>query len=154
MEGFAVYETKVGYFKIAYADEYITFFKKLHDISIQDFGIKTAISDAAHAQLCEYLDGKRKSFDIPYVLKGTDFQKKVWSALCEIPYGEVRSYKDVAVAVGNPKASRAIGLANNKNPITVIVPCHRVIGSSGKLVGYAGGLEMKKYLLAMEAQNK
>ncbi len=154
MEGFAVYETKMGYFKIAYDGDCITFFKKLHDTSIEDFGVKTSISDAAFIQLCEYFDGKRKRFDIPYVLKGTDFQKKVWSALCEIPYGEVRSYKDIAVAVGNPKASRAIGLANNKNPITVIVPCHRVIGSSGKLVGYAGGLEMKKYLLTMEAQNK
>ncbi len=154
MDGFAIYETQVGFFKIAYTDNCVTFFKKIHDTCIHDFGAKTSFSDEAYGQLCEYLSGKRKFFDIPYTLEGTEFQKKVWKALCDIPYGEVCSYKDIAVAVGNPKASRAIGMANNKNPITVIVPCHRVIGSSGKLVGYAGGLEMKEYLLAMEAKNK
>ncbi len=153
MNGFAVYETRVGYFKMAYASGSITFFKKIHDTHVYDFGEKTPLTESAYEQLCEYLEGKRVFFDIPYTLTGTDFQKKVWQALCDIPYGEVRSYKDIAIAVGNPKASRAIGMANNKNPITVIIPCHRVIGSSGKLVGYAGGLEMKKYLLTLEAEN-
>ncbi len=154
MEGFAIYETKMGFFKIAYENDYIVFFKKVHDTVIEDFGTKTPLSDAVYGQLCEYFEGKRKSFDVPYKLRGTEFQQKVWQALCDIPYGEVRSYKDIATAVGNPKASRAVGMANNKNPITVIVPCHRVIGASGKLVGYAGGLEMKQYVLAMEAANK
>ncbi len=153
MYGFAIYETSVGFFKIAYEHDHIVFFKKIHDEVIDDFGTKTPLADKAFTQLCEYFAGKRKHFDVPYTLTGTDFQKKVWQALCEIPYGETRSYKDIAMAVGNDKASRAIGLANNKNPVTIIVPCHRVIGSSGKLVGYAGGLEMKKFLLAMEAQN-
>ncbi len=154
MDGFAVYETKMGYFKIAYKDNSVIFFKKMHDTEIHDFGVKNSLTDKVYTQLCEYLEGKRKSFDVPYTLNGTEFQKKVWNALCDIPYGETRSYKDIATAVGNPKASRAVGMANNKNPITVIVPCHRVIGASGKLVGYAGGLEMKQYVLSMESKNK
>ncbi len=154
MEGFAIYENQMGFFKIAFAGGEIVFFKKIHATVIDDFGTKTALTNEAHEQLCEYFEGKRKKFTVPYKLIGTEFQKSVWKALCDIPYGEVRSYKDVAIAVGNPKASRAIGMANNKNPITVIVPCHRVIGSSGKLVGYAGGLEMKKFLLDMETANK
>ncbi len=154
MKGFAVYENQMGFFKIAYEDECIVFFKKIHDKVIEDFGKRTALTDKAHSQLCEYFEGKRKDFTIPYKLVGTEFQKQVWHALCNIPYGEVRSYKDLAIAVGNAKASRAIGMANNKNPITVIVPCHRVIGSSGKLVGYAGGLEMKEFLLNMEKAHK
>ncbi len=152
MTGFAIYETKMGFFKVAYEDGYIIYLKKLHTTSIDDFGMKTSLTDKTCAQLCEYLEGKRKTFDIPYKLEGTEFQKKVWHALCDIPYGQVRSYKDIAIAVGNPQACRAVGMANNKNPMTVIVPCHRVIGASGKLVGYAGGLEMKQYLLAMEAR--
>lgn len=89
----------------------------------------------------EYLNGKRKTFDIKYEINGTEFQKKVWEELTHIPYGETSTYKEIAVAVGNPKASRAVGMANNKNPISIVVPCHRVIGSDGKLVGYAGGFE-------------
>ncbi len=154
MKDFAIYETKMGYFKMKYSGGNITFLKKIFDESISDFGTKTEITDKAYKELSEYFEGKRKQFDIPYKLTGTDFQKKVWSALCDIPYGETRSYKDIAAAVGNPKASRAVGMANNKNPITVIVPCHRVIGASGKLVGYAGGLTMKEFLLDMESENK
>ncbi len=154
MNGFVIYETKLGYFKMEYEDGYLTYFKKVHDENIIDFGTKTEFTDIAYNRLLEYFDGKRNRFDVPYKLKGTDFQKKVWNALCDIPYGETRSYKDIAIAVGNPKASRAVGMANNKNPITVIVPCHRVIGSSGKLVGYAGGLQMKKFLLEMESNNR
>ncbi len=154
MSGFAVYETRIGHFIMKYENDYLIYFKRLHDETITDFGTKTELTDKAYSELLEYFDGKRKQFDIPYKLSGTDFQKKVWSALCAIPYGETRSYKDIAKAVGNEKASRAIGMANNKNPITVIVPCHRVIGSSGKLVGYAGGLTMKEFLLDMEEENK
>ncbi len=154
MQGFAIYENQFGFFKIAYENEYIIFFKKIHDATIHDFGIKTPLTDSVYKQLCEYIAGERRDFDIPHKLNGTNFQKKVWQALCSIPYGETRTYKDIALAVGNDKASRAVGLANNKNPITIIVPCHRVIGSSGKLVGYAGGLEMKKFLLDMEHKSK
>ncbi len=154
MKDFAIYETKMGYFMIKHENEHLVYLKKLHDENITDFGTKTELTDTVYTQLLEYFDGKRKRFDVPYQMNGTDFQKKVWSALCDIPYGETRSYKEIAMAVGNPKASRAIGMANNKNPITVIVPCHRVIGTSGKLVGYAGGLTMKEYLLKMEGENK
>ena len=101
-------------------------------------------------QLEEYFRGKRKTFDLPLAPKGTEFQQKVWLALREIPYGEVRSYKDIAEKVGNPKAARAVGMANNRNPIAIIIPCHRVVGANGKLVGYAGGMEQKEKLLQLE----
>ena len=104
----------------------------------------------AHQQLTEYLKGERKTFDLPLNLKGTDFQKQVWMALCDIPYGETRSYKQIAEAIGNPKAVRAVGMANNRNPLLIVVPCHRVIGADGKLVGYAAGLDMKEFLLEIE----
>lgn len=108
----------------------------------------------AERQLEAYFSGKLKSFDLKLAAEGTDFQKTVWRALCEIPYGETRTYKDVASSIGRPKASRAVGLANNRNPIAIIVPCHRVIGSTGKLVGYASGLEVKEFLLKLEKANK
>ena len=101
-------------------------------------------------QLKEYFEGKRTKFEIPLNPKGTEFMKKVWKELLKIPYGEVRTYKEIAEKVGNGKASRAVGMANNKNPIPIIIPCHRVIGSNNKLVGYALGLDMKKYLLDLE----
>lgn len=102
-------------------------------------------------QLDEYFAGIRKVFDLPIEFtRGTDFQKKVWYALCDIPYGETRSYKQIAEAVQSPKAFRAVGMANNKNPVSIIVPCHRVIGASGRLVGYGGGLGIKQALLALE----
>lgn len=101
-------------------------------------------------QLEDYFSGKRCTFDIPLDLCGTPFQKKVWNALKEIGYGETRSYKEVAQEVGAPKAVRAIGGANNKNPIPIIIPCHRVIGSNGNMVGYGGGLDKKEILLSLE----
>ncbi len=104
-------------------------------------------------QLGEYLSGSRRDFTIPLELHGTDFQKRVWKALCDIPYGQTRSYKEIAKAIGNEKASRAVGMANNRNPIFIIVPCHRVIGANKSLVGYAGGLEMKRGLLDLEEHN-
>ena len=94
--------------------------------------------------------GKRKEFDLPLLLKGTPFQKQVWEALLNIPFGETRSYKQIAEAIGNPKAVRAVGMANNKNPLLIVVPCHRVIGANGKLVGYAVGLDKKEFLLKLE----
>lgn len=101
-------------------------------------------------QLNEYFNGDRRQFDLPIDLCGTSFQKLVWQQLQTIPYGEVRSYKDVAQAMGAPKAVRAVGGANNRNPVSIIVPCHRVVGSNGSLVGYGGGLEVKEYLLRLE----
>ena len=105
----------------------------------------------AQQQLTEYFAGKRTQFDLPLEFTGTDFQKKVWAALLEIPYGQTKSYADIAKQVGLPKAVRAVGLANSKNPISIIAACHRVIGSRGKLTGYAGGLHNKKYLLELES---
>jgi len=101
-------------------------------------------------QLLEYLESHRSEFDLPLDLRGTPFQLKVWAALCEIPYGESRSYGEIARAVGQPKAQRAVGSANNANPISLIVPCHRVIAADGSLGGYGGGVKLKAWLLAME----
>jgi len=111
---------------------------------------ETAVLKKAYKQLDEYFAGKRNVFDLPLSLRGTEFQLKVWHLLLTIPYGETRSYGQLAALINNPKASRAVGMANNKNPIPVIIPCHRVIGHNGKLVGYAGGLELKKNLLELE----
>lgn len=110
----------------------------------------TALLLEAEKQLHEYLAGNRKEFTIPLDPKGTTFQEAVWKALLAIPYGETRSYRDIAVAIGKPKAVRAVGMANHRNPISFIIPCHRVIGADGSLVGYGGGLEMKKRLLDLE----
>ena len=107
----------------------------------------------AEKELKEYFDGKRKKFTLPLDLRGTDFQLRVWNVLREIPYGETRSYKEVALAAGNEKASRAVGMANNKNPILIVVPCHRVIGSNGAMTGFACGLDVKKKLLELEKKN-
>jgi methylated-DNA-[protein]-cysteine S-methyltransferase len=104
----------------------------------------------AERQLEAYFSGELESFDLKLAPEGTNFQKSVWKALCEIPHGETRTYKDIAVSIGKPKAYRAVGLANNRNPIAIIVPCHRVIGSNGKLTGYASGLDVKEYLLKLE----
>jgi len=111
---------------------------------------ETALIKKAAKQFEEYFDKKRKVFDLPLILHGTEFQKKIWKALQSIPYGETRSYGEVAAITGNPKASRAVGLANNRNPVAIIVPCHRVIGHNGSLTGYAGGLDLKQQLLDLE----
>ena len=110
----------------------------------------TALLERASRQLEEYFAGKRKQFDLPLSLRGTEFQRQVWAALRDIPYGETRSYGQIAQAVGRPKAVRAVGMANHRNPISIIVPCHRVVGADGSLTGYGGGLENKKFLPALE----
>ena len=104
-------------------------------------------------ELDEYFQGRRKTFDFPCRTQGTAFQEKVWAALREIPYGETRSYRDIAEAIGHPKAYRAVGMANNANPLFIIIPCHRVIGADGSLTGYGGGLPMKKALLMLEKKH-
>ncbi len=141
--------TKIGYLTITEENDAITniCFGKL------DFSgtyILSSLIKEAFRQIEEYLEGKRKEFDIEINPKGTDFQKMVWKELLKIPYGETRSYKDIAIGINNPKGSRAVGLANNKNPIPIIIPCHRVIGTNGKLTGYAGGLTIKEKLLRVE----
>ena len=105
-------------------------------------------------QFDEYFRGKRKKFELPLNPKGTEFQKKVWLQLMKIPYGKTATYKDIATLIGDSNASRAVGNANNKNPIAIIIPCHRVIGSNNKLTGYAGGLDKKEKLLNLEKNNK
>lgn len=109
--------------------------------------------DEAVRQLEAYLAGNLQVFSLPLALQGSAFQHSVWQALCTIPYGETRSYGDIAAYIHKPKAARAVGLANNKNPISIIVPCHRVIGANGQLVGYGGGLGIKEYLLNLEARH-
>ncbi len=101
-------------------------------------------------QLGEYFAGKRRTFSVDLDMRGTPFQKEVWKALLSIPFGQTRSYRQLAEHLGNPRAARAVGAANGRNPVSIIVPCHRVIGSSGKLTGFAGGLEAKAYLLGLE----
>lgn len=119
-----------------------------------DQDIKFDESNDIQKQLTEYEKGIRKSFDLPLHLKGTEFQKQVWNALLEIPYGETRSYQEIAIRIGKPKALRAVGGACNRNPIGIIVPCHRVIGKNGSLTGYAGGLSYKELLLNHEKDGK
>jgi methylated-DNA-[protein]-cysteine S-methyltransferase len=106
------------------------------------------------SQLEAYFAGNLKIFTIPLLLIGTEFQKTVWRHLQEIPYGETRTYQQIATMCGNPKACRAVGFANNQNPISIVIPCHRVIGANGKLVGYAGGLDIKQFLLEIETENR
>jgi len=110
----------------------------------------TPVLEAVAQQLHEYFDGQRQVFDVPLEFDGTAFQQQAWRALLDVPFGETRSYSEQAQAISNPKAVRAIGLANSRNPIAIIVPCHRVIGKSGQLTGYAGGLELKRFLLQHE----
>jgi len=150
-EVYAIYEFPFGKLKIGYNDAEIIYINKTDE---QGIGAPSALSDLAAAQLSEYFDGKRKEFNLPLQMQGTEFQRKIWSALKEIPYGETCSYKDLAIKIGSPKAVRAVGGANHNNPFIIVVPCHRVIGASGKLVGYGGGLEMKQLLLELERKHR
>lgn len=118
----------------------------LKDIKYQE----TDLIKEASKQLSAYFRGQRHGFDLPLTLKGTDFQQKVWQALLQIPYGKTASYGQIAKAIGNDKASRAVGMACNRNPLPILIPCHRVVGANGNLVGYAGGLDIKQYLLSLE----
>lgn len=128
-----------------------TWYKKHHVKA--DLVYNPEMIEPINRQLEEYFRGKRRFFDLKLDMVGTIFQQKVWNNLAEIPYGETRSYREVAVNISAPKAVRAIGSANNRNPLPIIVPCHRVIGSNGALVGYGGGVDKKEYLLSLEQQN-
>lgn len=153
MEKVFFYDTPIGKLCIGEEDDSITrvTWSKVPQEYIQE---ETELILSCKIQLEEYFAGNRKQFDLPLAPKGTDFQKRVWKALTDIPYGETRTYGEIAAAVGSPKAARAVGMANNKNPIGIIVPCHRVVGADGKLVGYAGGMEKKEWLLELEKQNQ
>ncbi len=151
MKNMFFYDTKIGRIAITDDGKNIIGVERADGVNTKDMNVcETELLKEAAEQLVEYLDGFRKTFDLPLNPQGTEFQKKVWNALCDIPYGETRSYKQIAEAVGNHKASRAVGMANNRNPIMIFIPCHRVIGSNGSLVGYGGGLDMKEKLLLLE----
>lgn len=145
------YETELGRIGIAENGAAVTnvFFKN----TVQPEGYEvqeTALLNRAAGELREYFAGKRDTFDIPLAPEGSAFEKRVWNALLEIPYGQTRSYAQIAARIGNPRACRAVGRANGRNPISIFIPCHRVIGTNGTLTGYAGGLDMKKILLQIE----
>lgn len=153
MINYFCYDTEIGKIKISEKDGKIiglgfSEYKKEDEVKKETESIKKA-----YTQLEEYLSGKRTDFDIEIEMMGTEFQKKVWKELLNIPYGETRSYKDIAIAIKNEKACRAVGNANNKNPIAIIVPCHRVVGSNGSMTGYAGGIDIKEKLLKIEKCN-
>ncbi len=151
MGKYAIYKTELGCFKISYDNQYITAISYMQ--SCTSLGEPTALTDSAASQLQLYFEGELYKFDLPLKIKGTEFQQKVWKALMDIPYGQTRSYKDIAQMIGQPNAARAIGMANNKNPLLIIIPCHRVIGTSGSLTGYAAGLDLKINLLKIEKEN-
>ncbi len=151
MANFATYSSPLGYIRIEHRHERLTQLKILSGAPEQH-GVRDRFTDMVFSQVEAYLNAERRSFDVDIDLSGcTPFQRAVLEELLNIPYGERRSYKQIAVAIGNPKASRAVGLANRNNPIHIIIPCHRVVGSNGKLTGYAAGLAAKEFLLDCEA---
>ncbi|OPX85465.1 MAG: Methylated-DNA--protein-cysteine methyltransferase, constitutive [Pelotomaculum sp. PtaB.Bin104] len=153
MKSIFSYQTALGEIKIAENGTAITNLCFQEDsIPAGAFVQETELLKEASEQLTDYLLGKRKNFSLPLAPEGTIFMLGVWEALCAIPYGETRTYGDVANSIGKKKASRAVGMANNRNPIPVFIPCHRVIGKNGKLVGYRGGLQIKERLLELEKQ--
>ncbi|MDQ0203218.1 methylated-DNA--[protein]-cysteine S-methyltransferase [Pectinatus haikarae] len=147
-------ETELGTIGISETDGSITELFLTKNRQKTTGGSQTPMLKEAEKQITEYLSGQRREFDLPLAAEGTAFQKSVWAALRKIPYGETRSYKQIAEMIGNPNASRAVGMANNKNPLLIVTPCHRVIGADGKLVGYAAGLAIKERLLKLERANK
>lgn len=145
------YESMIGRIGITENDGKITKVYITDDKLPKDMHIcETELLKEAAKQLENYFAGELEEFSLPLEPEGTDFMKQVWAALCEIPYGKTASYGEIAEKVGRPKAARAVGLANNRNPIPIFIPCHRVIGADGSLTGYAGGLEMKRKLLDLE----
>ena len=155
MKSIFYYETIIGEIGIADNGKGITNIYIKNKLKIEkDIEIReTKLIKEAANQLNEYFSGERINFSISLDPEGTEFQHKVWNELIKIPYGETRTYKEIAEKIGNSKAARAIGMANNKNPILMMIPCHRVVGKNKSLVGYAGGLEMKERLLEIETQS-
>ena len=150
----AYYESPIGIIKIKGSNKGIESLEFLETNYIKKKLILNENMILCLRELDEYFTKGRRKFTVKLDISGTDFQRSVWEELSKIPYGQVRSYKDVAIKIGNPKAVRAVGGANNKNKIPIIIPCHRVIGINGKLVGYAGGIDKKKYLLNLENQKE
>jgi methylated-DNA-[protein]-cysteine S-methyltransferase len=154
MQNIYFYETEIGKIAIAMEGGFLTNISYKHRLDLLEnynfLKCETQAIQNVFDQIQKYLRGERKIFDVQIRLRGTDFQKKVWEELIKIPYGETRSYGEIAQQIGVPKGARAVGMANHNNPIPIIVPCHRVIGASGNLVGYGGGLDLKQKLLALE----
>lgn len=150
------YESPVGMICMEEQDGAVTgvYIDKEYTTEDRRRDVETPVLKEARRQLSEYFLKQRKEFDLPLAPQGTEFQKKVWEALCTIPYGETRSYGEIARQIGNSKASRAVGGANNKNHIMIVIPCHRVIGANGALVGFGGGLDVKEFLLELEKQER
>lgn len=149
---YAIYDTQIGPVCIREEDGAVTQLFRI-EVGQEPVGPQepTELLNRAAQQVREYLSGKRKTFDLALAPKGTPFQQQVWKALQSIPYGETRSYRQIAEEIGNPKAMRAVGHANHRNPILLLIPCHRVIGSNKSLTGFAAGLEVKQKLLDLEA---
>lgn len=148
-----VYQTPAGKLTIASDGSAVTNIA-FGAVKLKGEAHPSALTNKAANQLQQYFAGKRTTFDFPIFANGTNFQQAVWDAVSRIPYGETRSYKEIAALVGNERATRAVGMANNKNPLPIVVPCHRVIGANGKPVGYAGGLKLKEYLLELEKKHR
>lgn len=153
MERFAYLSSPVGTLTLTEEEGALTglYFGRL---SRQGQEVLSPVLKETARQLSEYFSGKRREFSLPLSPKGTEFQLRVWRALETIPYGETRSYGDMARLIGSPKACRAVGMANHRNPISIIVPCHRVVGANGSLTGYGGGLDAKRFLLDLEQKNR
>lgn len=146
----AFYPSPLGCLRICYREDLVVSISYVTTYSGP--GEPSPASDNAATQILEYFSGTRKTFDFPMECSGTDFQRKVWHALVQIPYGQTRTYGQIAASIGQPTAARAVGMACNKNPLWIVVPCHRVIGSNRNLTGYAGGIHMKQALLDLEQQ--
>jgi methylated-DNA-[protein]-cysteine S-methyltransferase len=153
MKTYFVYDTPIGKITIGCSGDSLSLlvFGKPHKNNGENR--RTLFSDEVYRQIKEYFSGARREFDLPLYREGTQFQKRVWDALCTIPYGQTRSYSEIAAQIGSPRAARAVGMANHVNPIAIIVPCHRVIGKNGSLTGYASGTHIKRRLLDLEAKN-
>jgi len=144
-------DTTIGRIGIAEEEGSITNLYFETDTFPQNIEIReTEVIREAFRQLAAYLAGDLKSFSLPLTPRGTDFMQKVWKILCQVPFGKTASYREVAIAAGNPGGARAVGMANNRNPVPIFIPCHRIIGADGKLTGYRGGLDLKLKLLELE----
>ena len=147
---FYMFDTSLGFMALEAEDQAITRVFLPNSPTPRIMPHATPLLLEGEKQILEYLSGQRREFDLPLNPQGTPFQKRVWAALRDIPYGQTRTYRDIAQAVDCPKGFRAVGMANHCNPIPILIPCHRVVGADGSLTGYAGGLELKQALLALE----
>lgn len=151
------YDTPIGLIRIEETGNALTglYLYQKHSFPLEEhmqYYRETVLIAEAHRQLLEYFKGQRKSFQLPLRPEGTPFQQKVWDALCQIPYGQTKSYSEIAALCGNPKACRAVGGACHNNPLLILIPCHRVLGKNGSLTGFGSGLSVKEYLLRLEKE--